>query len=483
MQKTSPQSTGIISYNSVHDSHLRQRKLKPSATGILLWALGVGAVIPGDYYGWNLGLEAGFWGLGIATVVMAVMYFCLIYSLAEMAALFPYAGSLYAYTRIAFGPLGGYVCGILVATEYILATAALIVTITTYIQFLVPSLPLFLVWILLYAVFMAIVIYSVEVTWFVSVILTLLSIAILVVFYGVALTSGTFNPELLFNVPAEAGQSATWLPKGWQGVFTALPYAIWFYLAIEILPLASEETQNVPKHMPRGLIAGMWTLVILSLLTLVINTGVGGGAVAVAKSSIPLVDGLEAFAVGSSKTALMPIGLILGLAAGAHTLMFGYGRILFALSRAGYIPRWLSVTSRKNTPYRALFIGSVLGIITIYLTNVGNEALAAAILNMSVFAALITYILVTVSYIKLKFSHAHQPRPYKSPLGVMGALIAASLALVALAACFYTPTYRAGIFGVLLVVIVATLYFLLFSRKHLVLQAPEEAAAISGLSR
>ncbi len=53
------------------------------------------------------------------------------------------------------------------------------------------------------------------------------------------------------------------------------------------------------------------------------------------------------------------------------------------------------------------------------------------------------------------------------------------IALVALAACVYTPTYRVGVFGVLLVVVVATLYFLLFSRNHLVPQAPEEAAAIS----
>jgi ethanolamine permease len=482
MQKTSQKSMGIVSYESVHDSHLRQRKLKPSATGVLLWTFGVGAVIPGDYYGWNLGLEAGFWGLGIATIVMAGMYFCLIYSLAEMSAMLPQAGSLYSYTRSAFGPFWGYLCGILVATEYILATAALIVTIATYLKLLIPALPLFLAWLILYAAFVAIVIYSLEVTWFASVILTFFSIAVLAIFYGAMLTSGTFHLELLFNVPAEAGQSASWLPKGWQGVFSALPYAIWFYLAIEILPLASEETKNVSKNMPKGLISAMWTLVILSLLTLVINTGVGGGAVAVAKANIPLADGLEAFAVGSSKTALMPIGLILGLAAGAHTQMFGYGRILFALSRAGYIPRWLSVTSQKNTPYRALLIGSLLGIIAICLMNIGSAALTTVILNMSVFAALITYILVTASYIKLKFSHPDRPRPYKSPLGIMGAVIAASLALVALTACIYTPTYRDGLFGVLSVVIIATLYFLLFSRNHLVPQAPEEAAAMSSHS-
>jgi ethanolamine permease len=226
----------------------------------------------------------------------------------------------------------------------------------------------------------------------------------------------------------------------------------------------------------------MWTLLILSILTLVLNTGVGGGAVTLAKSNIPLVDGLEAFATGSSRTALMPLGLIFGLAAGAHTQMFGYGRILFSLSRAGYIPRWISVTSKNHVPYRALLLGTVLGFACILLTNIGSAefsaTLSAVILNMSVFAALLSYILVMFSYVKLKISNPTLERPYKSPLGIPGAIIAGILAILALLACLSTPTYRFGFWGVLAALIVSVGYFLLVSRNRLVAQAPEEAAAL-----
>ncbi|MGA7935154.1 MAG: amino acid permease [Kovacikia sp.] len=475
-------STGMVTYETVNNSYLRQRKLKAGATAVLLWAFGVGSVIPGDYYGWNYGLEAGFWGLGLATLVMAIMYFCMVYSMAELSTALPHAGSLFSFTRNAFGPFLGFICGILVAIEYILATAALVVTLASYLKLLIPGIPPFLAWVLIYTVFVALVIYSMEITWYASLLLTLLSIGVLAIFYGTIVASGTFNLDLLFNIPPDPGQ-AGWLPKGWQGVFTAVPYAIWFYLAIEILPLAGEETKNEGKNMPKGLISAMWTLFILSILTLVLNTGVGGGAAALAKSDIPLADGLEAFAAGSSRTALMPLGLLFGLAAGAHTQMYGYGRILFALSRAGYIPRWLSVTSKKYTPYRALLVGTVIGFGCILLTNIGSTELSAVILNMAVFAALLTYILVMFSYIKLKITNPDLPRPYKSPLGIPGAIIAAVLAILALIACLSTPTYRFGFWGILVALVVAMVYFFLVSRNQLVAQAPEEAAALRSQPR
>ena len=53
--------------------YLEKRQLQKSAGWVLLWALGVGAVISGDYFGWNFGLTAGgFWGLAIAVGAVAL---------------------------------------------------------------------------------------------------------------------------------------------------------------------------------------------------------------------------------------------------------------------------------------------------------------------------------------------------------------------------------------------------------------------------
>ncbi len=474
-------SEGLACYESVRDSYLRQRKLKGSAGAVLLWGLGVGAVISGNFFGWNFGLAAGgFWGLFLATLLMSIMYVCMIYSVGELSAALPHAGGLYSFTRNAFGPFLGFICGVATTIEYILTPAAIVVSIGDYLQPLIPSVPVYVLWLLAYTIFVTINIWSVELTLNVGLLLTLVAIMVLVIFYLSILIAGIFIPELLFTIPPDPGQSANWLPKGWQGIFAAIPYAIWFYLAIEQVPLAAEETGDVARDMPKALASGIFTLVALSLFTLVLNSGVGGGAVAISQSNVPLAAGLEAyFGKGSTSSVVTTIALSCGVIASFHCVIYAYGRVLFSLSRAGYLPRWISVTGKTNTPYRALLLGAVVGFICAAIVEVsGDSAVGTALLNMAVFGAVISYFLVMVSYIKLKLDCPDLPRPYSSPLGIWGAAIGVGLAIFALFACFSVPNYRPGFWGIAILLVVATLYFLLYSKNHLVAQAPEEKAAL-----
>lgn len=473
-------SANFANYENVSGNYLRRRQLKGNAGWILLAGLGVGAVIAGDFSGWNFGLAAGgFWGLGIATVLMATMYFCLIYSIAELSASFPHAGGFYSFTRNAFGPFWGFVCGIAVAIEFILTVATIIVATGDYLKPLMPGVPVYLIWLVLYGVFTGINIRSFKLTLNVTLWLSLAAIMVLGIFYASMLTSGVFNTELLFNIPADPGQSPYWLPKGWQGMLAAVPYAIWFYLAIEQLPMSAEETKNVPKNMSKGLALAMIILAVISVLTLVLNTGVGGGAVAIGQSTVPLGDGFEAyFGKGSTSTIVTTMAIVTGLVVTINSDILPYGRILFSLSRAGYIPRWISVTSKTNTPYRALILGTVIGFICAVIINASGGAVRQMLLNMSVFGALISYILVMFSYIKLK-SRSDLPRPYLSPLGIQGASIGTGLAVFAMLACLTVPDYRPGIVGILVALFVAALYFWLGGKNRLVAQAPEEETALT----
>jgi ethanolamine permease len=465
----------IARYNNVSNRYLQKRQLRGDAGWLLLWGMGVGAAIVGEFSGWNYGLAAGgFWGLAIACVLMAIMYLCLVCSLAELSVALPHAGGMYSFVRNAFNPFWGFICGLMLIVEFVPGAAVILVNITDYLRPLIPdSVPVYLVWLLINAIFLAINILSVSWTFYVSLILTLAAIVVLGVFYLSMSISGVFQPELLFNIPADLGESQTWLPKGGMGIFAAIPYAIWFYLAIEQLPMAAEETRDVAKNMPRALIVGMFTLIVLSLLTLVLNTGVGGGAAEIGQSDVPLAVAYKAyFGKRIASTVTTAWMLAVGAIASFHAGIYASGRVLFSLSRAGYLPRWISVTNKNRIPQRALLVSSFVGLVCVVLLDVFKGEIGQIFLYTSVFAALFSYILSMLSYIELRISRSQLPRPYKSPLGIWGAYIA--MATFALVACVLVPDYQPSFFGVCGFVVVGIVYFWFWGRHRLVPQAQEE---------
>lgn len=467
-----------VAYEDVDDAYLEKRQLRRSAGWILLWALGVGAVISGEFSGWNLGLAAGgFWGLAIATVFMAIMYVCMVFSIAEMSSALPHAGGSYSFTRNAFGPLGGFVNGITDAIEFVLTPAVIVYFIGAYLNTLEPlkGVPIPVWWVLFYVFFVGINIIGVELTLKLGLFITVMAASVLVIFYVGAI--GKFDPALLTNIPPDPGQTATF-PKGTAGIFAALPYAIWFFLGIEQLPLAAEEAHDSGRDVPKALIWGIFTLLILAFLVLFLNSGVAPGAEGIGKSGAPLADGLRTvFGAGIFTDALILIA-ISGLVASFHTIIYGYGRVLFSLSRAGYIPRWLSLTGRFNTPALALITGAVIGLACAAAIQFAGKEVGAALLNMAVFAAVISYFLNMLSYIQLKLNRSDLVRPYQSPLGIAGAVVGAVLALIALLACFADPGYRPGVWGVAIFLGAMVVYFFLYSRHKLVARAPEEENAL-----
>jgi len=220
---------------------------------------------------------------------------------------------------------------------------------------------------------------------------------------------------------------------------------------------------------------------VLAALTLVLNSGVGGGAKQIGVSTAPLAEGFQSVFGRGITSKLFTLIALAGLVASFHSIIYAYGRILFALSRAGYLPRWISVTNKHHTPAVALVIGGIAGLgcnVVQKLAGIQAEAVGATLINMAVFGAVIAYVMVMVSYIKLRHSRPELPRPYLSPLGIGGAVVGTALALTALAATFASQQYRTAVVSVAVFVALAIVYFLVHSRHHLVAQAPEGEAAL-----
>src|ERR1041385_9133971 len=434
-----------MNYTAGGDDYLARRRLRRHARVLHLWAMGVGAVISGDFFGWNFGLAAGgFGGMMLATVVMTVMYLGLCFSIAEMSPALPHAGGAYSFARTSMGAWAGYITGLAENMEYILTPAVIVVGIGGYLGavFGTPHSWEPVWWLLAYGVFVALNVWGVEITFHVSVAVTLVALAVLVVFWIGA--APHFDLARWATPYFPAGRSMT------AAAFLELPFALWLYLGIEQLPLAAEESNDPPRDMPRGILYGLITLIAVSFLTVVLSAGIAPGAAKIATSNEPLFLGFQTIFGQGLKTRALALVACTGLIASFHTIVFAYGRQIYSLSRAGYFPTWLSVThGKRETPQRALIAGSALGFaaaLAIHLTPQGGPV-GAVLLNMAVFGAVLAYVLQMASFVLLRLRFPKMSRPYVSPAGITGAAVAAIIAVTTLVTLFVNPDYNKGVIG------------------------------------
>lgn len=470
---------GPVTYREAPLEYFAKRTLRRHAGVWSLWALGVAAVISGDFFGWNFGLAYGFGGLLVATVVVTIMYFGLCWSIAEMSPALPHTGGAYSFARSAMGPWGGFATGVAETIEYVITPAVIVVGIGSYMNSITDDLFSFTLsqpiwWLIFYAIFVGLNFIGVEASFRFTVFICLLSLAILLVFSIGALT------KLDFTKWAIDSNGGKWFIDGVPGVFYALPFAIWFYLAIEELPLAAEESADPERDIPRGTMWGLMTLVVTGVLILFLNSGIEPGSGKIKDSAEPLLDGLKTIFGSGTSASLLGLVAVAGLVASFHTIIFAYGRNIFSLSRAGYYPHPLSVThGTRQTPYVALVLGAVLGWIAAYIIyKKGDTQVGAALLYMAVFGAVISYAMQCASFVLLRRKYPNINRPFRSPVGEGGAIIAGIIALASLGAILYNDDYRPGVYGVAIVYVVALAYFSIAGRHKLVL-SPEEEFAMS----
>ena len=471
---------GGVQYHAVDAEYFEKRGLRRHARVWSLWALGVGAVISGDFFGWNFGLDAGgFGGLFIATLVITVMYVGMCDAIAEMSPALPHTGGAYSFGRSAMGPWGGFITGLAENMEYVLTPAVIVVGIGGYLGAIFGTPDSFapVWWALAYMAFVGLNVWGVEITFRFVVFITLVALGILLIFYVGALPH--FSWENALDIEPVDGASR-WLPRGWGGVAAALPFAIWFYLAIEELPLAAEESHDPKRDMPRGILLGLLTLIVCAFLTLFLNAGIAPGAQEVGLSDEPLLLGFRTIFGDGIGTKVLALLAVAGLVASFHTIIYAYGRNIYSLSRAGYLPHWLSVTSRgTRTPHVALVVGAVIGYIVALIIHVvpqGNPV-GAVLLNMAVFGAVIAYIMQMLAFVLLRQRMPHIERPYVSRLGSPGAILAGIIAAVTLIFLFINPDYRWGVYGCAVWFLAGITYFGVYGRKTLV-YSPEEAFAV-----
>ena len=302
-----------------------------------------------------------------------------------------------------------------------------------------------------------------------KVMMVISGLAVLAIVATAVVLITNFDATNLFDVAVtDAAGASEFLPLGWYGVWAALPFAMWLFLAVEGVPLAAEEAKDPAKDVPKGIIGAMVFLLFTALLVVVLVPG-AAGATAMGASAVPLVDALNATGNSDLATVVNILGLA-GLVASFFSIIYGYSRLVFALSRAGYLPRSLSITTVRKVPARALIVPAVFG----FLASLSGEG--DLMLAMAVVGATVSYALMALSHIMLRLKQPDLPRPYKTPGGIVTSSIALCLSLIALTGVYaFDP--RAFLYTMVLFIVGAAYYFG-FSSKHLVAKSADEEFAM-----
>ncbi len=426
--------------------HLRQ-VLGP----LQLWGIAVGLVISGEYFGWSYGWNtAGTLGFLVATVLVAAMYTTFIASFTELSTAIPHAGGPLAYARRAFGPAGGFVAGFATLVEFVFAPPAIALAIGAYLNVQFPGIDPKMLALGAYVIFIGLNWVGVSIAATFELFVTLLAIFELLVFMGVVAPGWS-----MANFVANGWAGGSVLDgKAVAGIFASIPFAIWFFLAIEGAAMAAEEARDPHRTIPIAYTTGIVTLVVLAFGVMVFVGGVGDWR-QLANINDPLPQAMKAVVGASSGWLHMMVWIgLFGLIASFHGIIMGYSRQIFALARAGYLPRYFATLSpRFDTPRRALLAGGVVGVAAIFSDewiSFGGQTLTANIVTMAVLGAIVMYLVSMAALFKLRASEPSLHRPYRAPFYPVFPAIALALGLVCLGAMIRFNTLLTVLFGVLM---------------------------------
>lgn len=447
-------------------------QLKPTLGSLQLWGIAVGLVISGEYFGWSYGwASAGTLGFTVTALFIAAMYTSFIFSFTELTTAIPHAGGPFAYSRRAFGPLGGFFAGAATLIEFVFAPPAIALAIGAYLNVQFPEINPKTAAVAAYLVFMTLNILGIQIAANFELAVTLLAIFELLVFMGVVSPGFSMSN---FTKGGWAGQdhfSTASLP----GMFAAIPFAIWFFLAIEGVAMAAEESRNPQRSIPIAYIGGIITLVALAIGVMVFAGGVGDWT-KLSNINDPLPQAMKLVVGNNSNWLHMLVWLgLFGLIASFHGIILGYSRQIFALARENYLPHFFAkIHPRFKTPHRAILAGGAIGIAAIYsdeLIKIGGQSLTANILTMSVFGALLMYIVSMMTLFKLRRTEPDTVRPFRAPFYPYSPAFALISACICMVTMIY---YNLLIFGIFcLFLVLAYVYHAMTAGKRSPL--PDEA--------
>jgi len=391
----------------------RETGLHRCLSALDLTLLGIGAIIGAGIFvltGIAAATQAGpaivlsFVVAGFACAFTALSY-------AELAAMIGGCGSAYGYTYASMGELIAWIIGWDLILEYGVATAAVAIGWSGYMNNALTAMGLPLPDYLLKApaaggvinLPAALIVLALSVLLAIGVRQSAQFNAAMVVTKLGAITLFIF--VALFNV-----QPANWqpfMPFGWEGVMKGAALIFFAYIGFDAVSTAAEEARRPSRDLPMGILASLAVCTVIYILVAALLTGI----VPYTTLNVPSPVAEALLHIGYRWAAgFIAAGAIAGLTTVMLVLYYGLTRLFLAMARDGLLPPLFSaIHPRTHTPVRIILLCGVAIAAIAGLTPISD---VAELVNIGTLAA---FVLVCGVVIFLRSTRPEVARPFKTP--------------------------------------------------------------------
>ena len=437
------------------DSMIKQAEeggLRKTLNAFDLIILGVGAIIGSGIFtvvgiaaAGNTTTAGAGSGLVFSVILASVacIFSALCYS--EFASMIPVAGSAYIYTYATMGEFMAWSIGWILILEYIVAYIAVVTAwsgyfmhflkgFSNYLPAFITNPPIYLVHdyttatselsskgidassvipsvfgipfcmdlpaILITILIIAILIKGIKESTKMAGFLVIVKLGVIALF----VVTGFFyvKPENWV-----ANWTVPFIPTGISGIFMGAFTMFFAYIGFDAIATAAEETKNPQKNLPIGIVGSLLVCTVVYLLVALVFTGVAPlGDINI---NAPVASAMSL--TGHDKIAgLISLGALAGITSVLLVMLLAGTRILYAMSRDGFLPKILQTIHPKfKTPHiLTIFVGIICIIGTLFL----DLTEAAKLCN---YGTLTSFIIVCVAVIILRKIDPERKRPFKVP--------------------------------------------------------------------
>lgn len=403
-----------------------KRKLQISDILVLAFGTMIG-------WGWimlsgNWVKDAGMVGAIIAFIVGMIM--CIIVGLiyAELTSALPLAGGELVFSYRALGYHASWFTGWMITFAYIGVTAWEGPAFATAVDYIIPIKKIGYLWTIAeYDIYLSWIAVAV-VMGIILVVVNCLGIKQASILQAIATLTMAIGGVTFFLTGIVNGQIQYSLPvvTNKNGILSVLAMVPSMFVGFDVIPQAAEEMKvplnKISKVMITSIVfAASWYIMIIVGLALSAPAEIRG------QEGIVIANAFSWSMHGSAWGKFIIVSAIFGILTSWNGFLIGATRVVFAMGRARMIPKCFSKLHKKfDTPILAILL---VGGVSILSPLLGRNALIWFV-NASALGTVITYFMISISFLVLRRKEPDLERPYKIKHGKLNGWIAAIFTLL-----------------------------------------------------